>query len=222
MPQARKPVKNAMQPTRQSAVFHATSTSFAELFSEDSHSEQAAAMTSVGSSSDISKVQQHNTALLLHKLAQRLTYERANVRFYEALIFKCLAAEQRVRRIVSVDRLRQFRDEDVEHTVLLKTAIETLGSDVDIWLPDAVQSPATQMTMSKMLTKTHSDILQCLQSVVVFARNDAGEWQMLHRLFSSMGVEKVTATFRQAWDEDQQQLATISAWVEQMQKDRLM
>lgn len=222
MPHARKSVKNAMQSARQSAVFHDTSKSFAELFSADSHSEQTAAITSAGSSSDISKVQQHNTALLLNKLAQRLSYERANVRFYEALIFKSLAAEQGVRRIVSVDRLRQFRDEDVEHTVLLKTAIETLGADVDMWLPDAVPSQATQITMSKMLTKTHGDILQCLQSVVVFARNDADEWQMLYRLFSSMGLEKMTETFRQAWEEDQQQLTTLSAWVEQMHKGRLM
>lgn len=222
MPHARKSVKNAMQSARQSAVFHGRSQSFAELFSTDSHSEQTAAMTSAGSSSDISKVQQYNTALLLHKLAQRLSYERANVRFYEALIFKSLAAGQGVRRIVSVDRLRQFRDEDVEHTVLLKTAIETLGADADMWLPDAEPSQATQITMSKMLTKTHGDILQCLQSVVVFARNDADEWQMLYTLFSSMGLEKVTETFRQAWEEDQQQLATLSAWVEQLHKDRLM
>ena len=106
--------------------------------------------------------------------------------------------------------------------MLLKTAIETLGADVDMWLPDAVPSQATQITMSKMLTKTHGDILQCLQSVVVFVHNDVDEWQMLYRLFSSMGLEKMAETFRQAWEEDQQQLTTLSAWVEQMHKDRLM
>ncbi len=44
-----------------------------------------------GAVGDIKKVHQHNTELLLHKLGQRLAFERASVRLYEALIFKCLA-----------------------------------------------------------------------------------------------------------------------------------
>lgn len=170
----------------------------------------------VGSAGDIKKVHQHNTELLLHKLGQRLAFERVSVRLYEALIFKCLAARNGKKTVVSIEQLRQFRDEEVEHSFLLKTAIETLGFAADEWIPEADSSLLSSLQIPKVFTKKDSSILPCLESVLIFATNDNAEWHSLHRLFTNMGLLDLAEEFNQALKEDSRQLETISRWIYQL------
>uniref|UniRef100_I1XN01 Ferritin/DPS protein domain-containing protein n=2 Tax=Methylophaga nitratireducenticrescens TaxID=754476 RepID=I1XN01_METNJ len=169
-----------------------------------------------GTVGDIKKVHQHNTELLLHKLGQRMAFERASVRLYEALIFKCLAARNGKKTVVSIDQLRQFRDEEVEHSFLLKTAIETLGFDPDEWIPDADSSLISSLQTPKVFTKKNSSVLSCLEAVLIFATNDNAEWHTLHELFTNMGLQDLAAEFNQALEEDSRQLETISHWIYQL------
>lgn len=169
-----------------------------------------------GTVGDIKKVHQHNTELLLHKLGQRLAFERASVRLYEALIFKCLAMRNGRKTVVSVDQLRQFRDEEVEHSLLLKTAIETLGFDSDEWIPDADSELQSSLKIPKVFTKKTTSVLQCLESVLIFATNDNAEWHTLHELFTNMGLQDLAEKFNQALEEDSRQLETISRWIYQL------
>jgi len=224
MPQARKLVKNIPQNVHHSHAIHAASNHFpddeSELLSErlDAELEFDAMLQSVpvGSVSDIKKVHQHNTELLLHKLGQRLAFERASVRLYEALIFKCLTIGRGGRNIVSIDQLRQFRDEEVEHSLLLKTAIEALGFDPDVCIPDADPNLLSSLQIPKVFTKKDTSILQCLESVQIFATNDNAEWHTLHGLFTNMGLNDLADEFNQALKEDSRQLETISRWIYQL------
>src|SRR5690554_491196 len=224
MPQARKLVKNIPQNVHHSHAIHAASNHFpddeSELLAErlDAELEFDAMLQSVpvGSVSDIKKVHQHNTELLLHKLGQRLAFERASVRLYEALIFKCLTIGRGGRNIVSIDQLRQFRDEEVEHSLLLKTAIEALGFDPDVCIPDADPNLLSSLQIPKVFTKKDTSILQCLESVQIFATNDNAEWHTLHGLFTNMGLNDLANEFNQALKEDSRQLETISRWIYQL------
>ncbi len=164
----------------------------------------------------IKKVQQHNTELLLHKLGQRLAFERASVRLYEALISKCLAAPKGRKSIVSVDQLRQFRDEEVEHSWLLKIAIETLGFEPDEWIPNSDSNLLSNLQIPKVFTNKNSSVLQCLEAVLIFATNDNAEWHKLHGLFTNMGLQDLAEEFNQALEEDSRQLETISKWIYQL------
>lgn len=169
-----------------------------------------------GSAGDIKKVHQHNTELLLRKLGQRLAFERASVRLYEALIFKCLASRNGKKTVVSVDQLRQFRDEEVEHSLLLKTAIETLGFESDEWLPDADSDLLASLQIPKVFTRKNTTVLQCLEAVLIFATNDNAEWHTLHELFTNMGLQDLAEEFNLALEEDSRQLETISRWIYQL------
>jgi len=164
----------------------------------------------------INEVHQHNTELLLRKLGQRLAFERASVRLYEALIFKCLALQKGQRKVVSLDQLRQFRDEEVEHSLLLKKAIETLGFDADDWIPEMDSTLLSTLQIPKVFSKKNTTILQCLESVQIFATNDNAEWHTLHGLFTNMGLQDVSEEFNQALEEDSRQLETISRWIYQL------
>jgi hypothetical protein len=169
-----------------------------------------------GTGGVINEVHQHNTELLLRKLGQRLAFERASVRLYEALIFKCLALQKGQRKVVSLDQLRQFRDEEVEHSLLLKKAIETLGFDADDWIPEMDSTLLSTLQIPKVFSKKNTTILQCLESVQIFATNDNAEWHTLHGLFTNMGLQDVSEEFNQAPEEDSRQLETISRWIYQL------
>lgn len=169
-----------------------------------------------GTVGTIKKVHQHNTELLLHKLGQRLAFERASVRLYEALIFKCLALRNGKKSVVSIDKLRQFRDEEVDHSLLLKKAIETLGFEADEWIPDTDSSLLSSLQIPKVFTKKNSNILSCLEAVLIFATNDNAEWHNLHELFTNMGLQDLAEEFNQALEEDSRQLETISRWIYQL------
>ncbi|HAO24189.1 MULTISPECIES: ferritin-like domain-containing protein [unclassified Methylophaga] len=169
-----------------------------------------------GTAGDIKKVHQHNTELLLHKLGQRLAFERASVRLYEALIIKCLANRKEIKTVISLDQLRQFRDEEVEHSLLLKTAIETLGFDPDEWIPDTDSTLLASLQIPKVFTKKNTTVLQCLESVLIFATNDNSEWHTLHELFTNMGLKDLADEFNQALEEDSRQLEALSRWIYQL------
>jgi hypothetical protein len=164
----------------------------------------------------ITEVHQHNTELLLRKLGQRLAFERASVRLYEALIFKCLAVQKGKKKVVSLDQLRQFRDEEVEHSLLVKKAIETLGFDPDEWIPDMDSTLLSTLQMPRVFSKKNTSILQCLESVQIFATNDNAEWHTLHELFTNMGLQDLADEFNQALEEDSRQLVTLSRWIYQL------
>ncbi|ODN67934.1 hypothetical protein [Methylophaga muralis] len=169
-----------------------------------------------GTVGTITEVHQHNTELLLHKLGQRLAFERASVRLYEALIFKCLAAQKGKKKVVSLDLLRQFRDEEVEHSLLLKKAIETLGFDSDDWIPDMDSTLLATLQIPKVFSQKNTSILQCLESVQIFATNDNAEWHTLHELFTNMGLQDLADEFNQALEEDSRQLEMLSRWIYQL------
>lgn len=169
-----------------------------------------------GTVGTLKKVHQHNTELLLHKLGQRLAFERASVRLYEALIFKCLAFRNGKKTVVSIDKLRQFRDEEVDHSLLLNKAIETLGFSADEWIPDTDSSLLSSLQIPKVFTQKSSNILPCLEAVLIFATNDNAEWHNLYELFTNMGLQELAEEFNQALEEDSRQLETISRWIYQL------
>jgi len=169
-----------------------------------------------GTVSDIKRVHQHNTELLLNKLGQRLAFERASVRLYEALIFKCLAIQKSKKNLIPINQLRQFRDEEVEHSQLLNKAIETLGFDVDECIPAPDSNLLSSLQIPKVFTKTNTSILQCLESVQIFATNDNAEWHALHGLFTNLGMKELADEFNQALEEDSVQLEVISRWIYQL------
>mgnify|MGYP003116619786 FL=1 len=135
---------------------------------------------------------------------------------YEALIIKCLANRKEIKTVISLDQLRQFRDEEVEHSLLLKTAIETLGFDPDEWIPDTDSTLLASLQIPKVFTKKNTTVLQCLESVLIFATNDNSEWHTLHELFTNMGLKDLADEFNQALEEDSRQLEALSRWIYQL------
>ena len=75
------------------------------------------------------------TAVLMDKLGERLAFERAGTRLYDALMVKCAA--DGAAGIPAKD-LKHIRDEEATHFALIGAAIQSLGGDPTAQTPSSL------------------------------------------------------------------------------------
>src|SRR5207237_6803656 len=78
--------------------------------------------------SAVAAVKGESAAVLLDKLGERLAFERAGVRLYEALLIKLKASHTHDESLTSED-IEEIRDDELRHAGLLAAAIQQLGAD---------------------------------------------------------------------------------------------
>lgn len=160
------------------------------------------------------KLQGHNPEVLVNKLGQRLAFERAGSRLYEALISKCdYMLDEVTSEIVSVDRLHEFHQQEVDHFLLLKAAIEKLGADPTAMTPDADASAVASMGIPKVLTEPRTSVLQCLEAIQTAELSDHAGWGLLRELATSMGLTEMADDFAKAHAQEEVHAEVITEWI---------
>ncbi|TVP57781.1 MAG: ferritin-like domain-containing protein [Halomonadaceae bacterium] len=163
------------------------------------------------------KVQSHNCALLLNKLCQRLAFERAGVRLYEALILKCEAAREKgAHPVLSIQKLRQFRDEELAHFLLLKRAMVSLGADPSTLPGEADTGAQASLGVQRVLNEPRSSVLQCLEAILTTELTDNAAWCLLKELCLNMGLKDLADEFTDALAQEEVHAAIIAEWVRLM------
>src|SRR5690625_7548483 len=66
-------------------------------------------------------------------------------------------------RVISVDALKQFRDEEAQHFLLIHQIMESIGADPTAMTPDADITGVASMGIVQVLTEPRTSILQCLE-----------------------------------------------------------
>lgn len=159
----------------------------------------------------------HSPQVLINKLAQRLAFERAGVSLYEALIIKCEAAqEQGGHSILSIQKLRQFRDEELAHFLLLKKAMITIGADPAVMTPDTSAGALTFLGVQQVLGEPHSSVLQCLKAILTTELTDNAAWGLLKELCLNMELQDLANEFTQALAQEEAHAEIIAEWVRLM------
>jgi rubrerythrin len=165
----------------------------------------------------LEKFKGHHPEILINKLGERLAFERAGVRLYEALILKCEATpDDASARIVSLELLEQFRDEEAEHYFMVKKAIETLGADPTAQTPDADVAGVASLGINKVMTDPRTSIRQCLEALQIAELTDNAAWGLLQDLCLSMGLQDIADEFEHAIAQEETHAATIAAWLRDM------
>jgi rubrerythrin len=163
------------------------------------------------------KFKGHHPEILINKLGERLAFERAGVRLYEALILKCEAVpDDATAKIVSIELLEQFRDEEAEHYFILKNAMETLGADPTAQTPDADVAGVASLGINKVVTDPRTSIRQCLEAIRIAELTDNAAWGLLQELCLSMGLQQMADEFEHAIAQEETHAATIAAWLRDM------
>lgn len=152
--------------------------------------------------------------VLLDKLGERLAFERAGSRLYEALITKAEALGQvSGMDAAALEKLRAIHQDEMRHFEMLRQAIVDLGADPTVQTPGADISGVTAMGILQVITDPRTTFTQCLHGILVAELADNDGWQMLIKVAEALGQDKMAAKFQQALLEEDQHLAQVRAWL---------
>ena len=147
----------------------------------------------------------------IDKLAERLAYERGGTRLYEAAIVKFMAHGEELPD-VSVDDLRQIRDEEAAHVLLIKECIEQLGADPTAQTPSADLVGVETMGFLQAVTDPRTNLAQTLHAVLAAELVDEAGWETLIALAENMGQTDMAHRFREAEQHEQEHIFKVRGW----------
>ncbi len=153
--------------------------------------------------------------VLLDKLGERAAFERGGTRLYDAVLGK-FDSSTNGRGAVSRDVLQQFRDEEAQHFNLLCEAIESLGGDPTAMTPCADVAGVQAFGLMQSVTDPRTTLTQCLSSMLIAELADEAGWELLIGLAKSSGHDKLAQRFQVALQEEEEHLAQVRKWVQEL------
>ena len=154
--------------------------------------------------------QQNGVArVLMDKLGERLAFERAGTRLYDALMVKCAADGS---KIASSKEIKQIRDEEAVHFNLIGAAIQSLGGDPTAQTPAADVTGVEGAGLMQVLNDPKTTVAQALHAILVAEMVDNAAWDELIELTEQAGNDDLVARFTKARDEEQEHLEKVQSW----------
>jgi ferritin-like metal-binding protein YciE len=152
--------------------------------------------------------------VFIDKMGERLAYERGGTRLYDAALVKAVAAADGTP--VTVERMKQIRNQEAEHAELLREAIESVGADPTVQTPSADLVGVQAMGLMQSVTDPRTTLAQTLSSLLAAELIDVASWELLARLARDAGQDELAAQFEQALEHENEHLQTISGWYQSM------
>ena len=115
--------------------------------------------------------------MFIDKVAERMAYERGGTRLYDAALVK--VAAMAAGTPVTMERVKQIRNQEVEHAELLRQALIDLGADPTAQTPCAdLVGCAVHGTHAVGHRSAHL-VAQTLSSLLAAELIDVASWEML-------------------------------------------
>lgn len=150
-------------------------------------------------------------AVLLDKLGERLAFERSGVRLYDALISK-LEAYGSWDGGPTRDDLEQLRHEELEHFHMLKKMLDDLGADSSAVTPSADLHGVIAKGLPIAVTDPRTNMLQCLEAVIVAELVDNDSWEALEDLTLAVGDDELLPQIVHAIEQEREHLRKVRLW----------
>jgi rubrerythrin len=150
--------------------------------------------------------------VLMDKLGERLAFERAGTRLYDALMVKCAADAS---KIVSSKEIKHIRDEEAVHFALLGAAIQSLGGDPTAQTPCADVTGVEGQGLMQVVNDPKTTVAQALHAILVAEMTDNAAWEELIELTEQAGNEDLVARFTKAREEEQEHMEKVQGWYKQ-------
>lgn len=154
----------------------------------------------------------HKAVALVDKTAERLAFERAGVRLYDALLDK-MNASPAFDGGPSVAEVQAIRNEELEHARMLARTLEELGADPTAVTPSADLVAVEGMGLGAVLGDPRTTVGQCLHALLVAELADGEGWSLLRQLASEMGQEDLGERFLVAEQEEERHLVQVRDWL---------
>jgi bacterioferritin (cytochrome b1) len=151
--------------------------------------------------------------VLIDKVGERLAFERAGTRLYEAMLLKCGGADGA--EPVDVAVLARIRDDEEMHFHLLHKCIEKLGADPTAMTPCADVAGVQGMGLMQVISDPRTTIAQALNALLTAELTDNAGWELLIELAEQTGHDNMATEFKVALQSEQRHLALVQAWLRQ-------
>jgi len=155
--------------------------------------------------------------LLLDKLGERLAFEHAGARLYEALLSKHQAYGSFTGG-PSADDLMHILEEEYEHADVLQAAIVTLGGDPTAVTPSANLAVNISAGLPQVLADPRTNLLQSLEAILVAELSDNECWTTLEELARRGGHEELASDCGEALENEREHLSKVRAWIAEGQR----
>jgi len=153
-----------------------------------------------------------NPAVFLDKLGERLGFERSGVRLYDGLLAKYDALGSYdggpTRELLS-----EFREDELRHFHVLKSALESLGADPTAITPSANVASVEAMGIVQVINDPRTTLVQSLHAILVAELADTEGWELLIELATKLGHDGMGDDFRDAGRAEERHLAHVRQWV---------
>lgn len=150
--------------------------------------------------------------LLMDKLGERLVFEHAGARLYEALMSKHRAYGS-FEGGPSGEDLLHILTEEYEHADLLERAIKDLGGDPTALTPAANLAVNISAGLPQVLGDPRTNLLQSLEAILVAELADNECWSALAQLTQQAGHDEITQQCLQAIEHERDHLRKVRTWV---------
>jgi len=151
-------------------------------------------------------------ALLMDKLGERLTFEHAGARLYEALLSKHRAYGS-FEGGPSAEDLLHILTEEYEHADLLSGAIKNLGGDPTALTPAANLAMNISAGLPQVLSDPRTNLLQSLEAIVVAELADNECWTALGQPASQAGQDELAQECGVAIEHERDHLRKVRMWI---------
>jgi rubrerythrin len=185
----------------------------------------------------MAKLKGGHPTIMMDKLGERLAFERAGVRLYDALITKYQAAataggqtlrpaaeavvigvQEDMEFVIDAQEapaatLERIRNEELAHFRMLCEAMVKLGGDPTAQTPCADSTAVASMGVIQVLTDPRTTLAQCLNAILTVELTDNAGWEMLIPMVEDAGEDEIAGRFLAALADEQEHLAIVKGWL---------
>lgn len=160
----------------------------------------------------IAALKQGSPNLFMDKLGERLAFERNGVRLYQALISKHDAFGTFPGGPSRAD-LESIMNDELDHFLTVRQAMEKLGSDPTAITPSAEIQATTAVGVLKVMVDPRVNLLQSLEAILVAELTDNECWDTLVELAQKAGEDELAGLFAQARATEREHVARVRSWI---------
>jgi rubrerythrin len=151
-------------------------------------------------------------ALLIDKLGERLAFERAGARLYEALLSKLDSYGSFEGGPERAD-LEEIRSEEHEHFLMVREAITDLGGDPARPTPSANLVTLTCRGVQTAIHDPRVDLRQSLEAMLIAELSDSVGWEMLISIAENAGKLPLAESFKKALQSEAEHVDKVQNWI---------
>ena len=177
-----------------------------------------------------------NPEVLLDKIGERIAFERAGTRLYDALIAKYEAVSRmaggrlppasavvpgdgdgalitQLEGETALQTLMRIRAEELGHFHLLATAMTALGGDATAQTPCGDVIATASSGLMQVVSDPRTTLAQCLNAMLTAELTDNAGWELLIELADRAGEDDLAGEFLGALAEEQEHLLIVKSWL---------